>query len=107
LILTLKQVPVLFNRINKANRKGDPDPVPVNFTTLDAAVVNLEAALTVFYSKKITEIASEDLVAEWLMNGDATDNSGNGYNLIVEKRLSDLLFYIGKPFLCLSTKIAY
>jgi len=47
---------------------------------VDAAVVNLQAALTVFESKKITEIAPESLVAEWLMNGDATDNSGNGHN---------------------------
>lgn len=50
----------------------------------DAAVVNLQAAMDIFDGKKITEIAPENLIANWLFNGDATDASGNGHDGVLE-----------------------
>ena len=47
---------------------------------LDAAVVALEAAVTVFEGQKITDVAPDALVAHWLFNGNAADASGNGNN---------------------------
>ncbi|MCD4725751.1 MAG: hypothetical protein K8R63_13015 [Bacteroidales bacterium] len=51
---------------------------------VDAAVISLQAAIDTFESKKITEIAPENLVANWLFNGDATDASGNGHDGTLE-----------------------
>ncbi|MEA3478354.1 MAG: LamG-like jellyroll fold domain-containing protein, partial [Bacteroidota bacterium] len=45
---------------------------------VDAANVALQAAITTFNSKKITEIAPENLVANWLFNGNAEDATANG-----------------------------
>ncbi|MCK4569493.1 MAG: LamG domain-containing protein [Bacteroidales bacterium] len=52
--------------------------------SVDAAVVNLQAAIDGFESKKITEIAPENLIANWLFNGDATDASGNSHDGTLE-----------------------
>ncbi len=51
---------------------------------VDATIVNLQAAIDEFESKKITEIAPENLIANWLFNGDATDASGNGHDGTLE-----------------------
>lgn len=51
---------------------------------VDAAVVALQAAIDTFESKKIEQIAPENLVANWLFNGDATDASGNGHDGTIE-----------------------
>ncbi|NQT77655.1 MAG: hypothetical protein HQ565_08070 [Bacteroidetes bacterium] len=53
-------------------------------SSVDAAVVNLQAAMDTFESKKITEIAPENLIANWMFNGDATDASGNGHDGTLE-----------------------
>lgn len=47
---------------------------------LDNAVVALDEALAQFEENKITDVAPGALVAHWLFNGDATDNSGNGHD---------------------------
>lgn len=47
---------------------------------LDAATQQLTQAMADFQDKKITVIAPENVVANWLMNGDATDASGNGHD---------------------------
>ena len=51
---------------------------------VDATVVNLQAAMDQFEAKKIIEIAPENLIANWLFNGDATDASGNGHDGTLE-----------------------
>ena len=51
---------------------------------VDAAVIGLQAAMDQFEAKKITEIAPENLIANWLFNGDATDASGNGHDGTLE-----------------------
>lgn len=51
---------------------------------VDAANVALQAEITTFNSKKITEIAPENLVANWLFNGDAIDATGNGHDGTME-----------------------
>ena len=56
----------------------------VTQSQVDAAVVNLEAAMDVFQSKKIEQIAPENLVANWLFNGDAMDATGNGHDGVME-----------------------
>jgi len=48
---------------------------------LDAANTNLNAAITTFESKKVTDVSPANLVAHWMFNGnanDATANSNNG-----------------------------
>ena len=47
---------------------------------LDAATQALTEAMNDFQDKMITVIAPENLVANWLMNGNATDASGNGHD---------------------------
>ena len=52
----------------------------VTQTQLDNAVVALNEALAEFEENKITDVAPGALVAQWMFNGDATDNSGNGHD---------------------------
>lgn len=52
----------------------------VTQSEVDNAVVNLQAAMDTFESKKIAQIAPENLVAEWRFNGDAMDATGNGHD---------------------------
>ena len=47
---------------------------------LDGAKANLNAAITVFKGKKIQDVSTDGLIAQWLFNGDATDNTGNGFD---------------------------
>jgi hypothetical protein len=47
---------------------------------LDNATQALTQAIADFEDKKITQVAPENLVANYLMNGDATDASGNGHD---------------------------
>ncbi|MEN8225262.1 MAG: LamG-like jellyroll fold domain-containing protein [Bacteroidota bacterium] len=56
----------------------------VTQTQVDATIVNLQAAIDLFELKKITEIAAENLIANWMFNGDATDASGNGHDGTLE-----------------------
>jgi hypothetical protein len=44
---------------------------------LDAAKTNLDAAVTVFNSKEVTDVSPENLVAHWLFNGNAKDATAN------------------------------
>jgi hypothetical protein len=44
---------------------------------LDAANTNLNAAVTVFNSKKVTDVSPDNLIAHWLFNGDAKDATAN------------------------------
>jgi hypothetical protein len=52
--------------------------------TLEETVVAMETQLTTametFKSKRIQPVSADYLVAQWLFNGDATDNSGNGHD---------------------------
>lgn len=45
---------------------------------IDGAYASLEAAVTAFEAKKIQDVSTDGLVAQWLFNGDASDNTGNG-----------------------------
>jgi len=47
---------------------------------LDNATQQLTQAMEDFEDKKITEVAPENIVANYLMNGNATDASGNGHD---------------------------
>ena len=44
------------------------------------AIAQLKAAVTTFMSHLIKEIAAENLVGFWKMNGNAADSSGNGHD---------------------------
>jgi len=61
--------------------RNNPD---VTQSQVDAADVALQAAIDTFESKKIEQIAPENLVANWLFNGDATDATGNGHDGTIE-----------------------
>jgi hypothetical protein len=50
----------------------------VTQSQVDATIVNLQAAIDEFESKKITDVSPENLVAHWLFNGSAADVTGNG-----------------------------
>jgi hypothetical protein len=54
-----------------------------DFTT-EATVAAMETQLTnameTFMSQRIQPVSTDYLVAQWLFNGDATDNSGNGHD---------------------------
>jgi len=47
---------------------------------LDNATQALTQAMADFQDKKITQVAPENIVANYLMNGNATDASGNGHD---------------------------
>jgi hypothetical protein len=47
---------------------------------LDAANTNLNAAVAVFNTKKVTDVSPVNLVAHWLFNGNANDATANGNN---------------------------
>jgi hypothetical protein len=51
-------------------------------TEADVAAVEtqLETAMGVFESQEIQPVSTDYLIAQWLFNGDATDNSGNGHD---------------------------
>ena len=69
---------VFQTAINNASAVRDTECVTQG--ALDAAVVNLDQALLDFEAKIVTAIAPENLVANWLMNGNALDNTGNGHD---------------------------
>lgn len=52
--------------------------------TTESAVAAMETqlmtAMDVFMTKKIEPVGTEYLIAQWLFNGDAMDNSGNGHD---------------------------
>lgn len=48
--------------------------------TVAAMITQLSTAMDVFKSKEIQPVGTEFLIAQWLFNGDATDNSGNGHD---------------------------
>jgi hypothetical protein len=48
--------------------------------TVAAMITQLSTAMDVFMSKMIEPVGTEYLIAQWLFNGDATDNSGNGHD---------------------------
>jgi hypothetical protein len=52
----------------------------VTQAALDAAKTNLDAAIAAFEDKKITDVSPENLVAQWLFNGNANDATANGNN---------------------------
>ncbi len=66
-------------------------------SVIDAAKANLDAAKTVFENKKILNVSTDGLVAQWLFNGDATDFTGNGNDGTVEA--GDAAFGGGTPTL--------
>jgi hypothetical protein len=68
----------LQNAITLAQTVRDSDCVTQ--AELDAANVNLTAAMNTFDDQKITDVSPANLVAQWLFNGDANDASGNGHN---------------------------
>jgi len=71
--------------------QGVRDTDCVSQTEVDNAVVALDAALVEFESHKITDVAPDALVAQWLLNGDATDNSGSraGHNGVISAGHAD------------------
>lgn len=54
--------------------------VEADQTATDAAKVNLDAAKTVFEGKMIQDVSTDGLVGQWMFNGDASDNTGNGFD---------------------------
>ncbi len=48
--------------------------------TVAAITTQLTNAMDVFITRKIQPVSTEYLIAQWLFNGDATDNSGNGHD---------------------------
>ncbi|RLD87071.1 MAG: hypothetical protein DRJ09_10895 [Bacteroidetes bacterium] len=64
-------------------------------SVIDAAKANLDAAKTVFENKKILNVSTDGLVAQWLFNGDATDFTGNGNDGTV--KAGDAAFGGGTP----------
>jgi hypothetical protein len=68
----------LQNAINLAQSVRDAECITQS--ELDAAKMNLDAAIDEFETRKITDLSFESLVAHWLFNGDANDASGNGNN---------------------------
>lgn len=48
--------------------------------TVAAMETQLATAMETFMSKRIEPVSTEYLIAQWLFNGDATDNSGNGHD---------------------------
>ena len=48
--------------------------------SVPAMVTQLSTAMDVFMSKKLEPVSTDYLIAQWLFNGDATDNSGNGHD---------------------------
>jgi len=66
-------------------------------SVIDAAKANLDAAKTVFESKKILNVSTDGLVAQWLFSGDATDFTGNGNDGVV--KTGDVAFGGGTPVL--------
>jgi len=47
---------------------------------IDAAKANLQAAIDTFEDAEIQDVSTDGLVAQWLFNGDASDNTGNGHD---------------------------
>ncbi|MBN2347803.1 MAG: LamG domain-containing protein [Bacteroidales bacterium] len=48
--------------------------------TVAAMITQLQTAMDVFITREIQPVSTEYLIAQWLFNGDATDNSGNGHD---------------------------
>lgn len=48
--------------------------------TVAAMITQLNTAMDVFMNREIQPVSAEYLIAQWLFNGDATDNSGNGHD---------------------------
>jgi hypothetical protein len=63
--------------------------------TVAAMETQLATAMEVFLSKKIQPVSTDYLIAQWLFNGDATDNSGNGHD--GELKSGHTNFYTGDP----------
>ena len=49
-------------------------------STVAAMETQLSTAMETFMSQRIEPVSTEYLIAQWLFNGDATDNSGNGHD---------------------------
>ena len=60
------------------NTQAVRDTDCISQSALNAAVVALAQAVLAFEDHKITDVSPDNLIAQWLFNGDATDASGNG-----------------------------
>lgn len=49
-------------------------------STIDAATANLNAAKTIFEASQIQDVSTDGLVGQWLFDGGAHDNTGNGFD---------------------------
>ena len=48
--------------------------------TVAAMETQLSTAMETFMSRRIEPVSTDYLIAQWLFNGDANDNSGNGHD---------------------------
>jgi hypothetical protein len=73
------------------------DDLYTSTATVAAIETQLETAMDVFITREIQPVSTDYLIAQWLFNGDATDNSGNGHDGTLKSGHTN--FYTGSPVL--------